>query len=87
MRITTTYFGPAELKNLYIATSRDRQRHSAGQTVGLVANRPNCNLLMHINSQSHFNISNVSSVAGGWNLCDRCSLYFGIIILYDFSLL
>ena len=26
MRITTTYFGPAELKNLYITTSRDWQR-------------------------------------------------------------
>ena len=26
MRITTTYFGPAELKNLYITTSRDGQR-------------------------------------------------------------
>ena len=26
MRITTTYFGPAELKNLYITTNRDRQR-------------------------------------------------------------
>ena len=26
MRITTTYFGPMELKNLYITTSRDQQR-------------------------------------------------------------
>ena len=26
MRITTTYFGPAELKYLCITTSRDRQR-------------------------------------------------------------
>ena len=32
MQITTTYFGPAELKNLYIMTSRDRQRmYSTGK--------------------------------------------------------
>ena len=52
MRITTTYFGPAELKNLNITTSRDRQRMyrtviQAGK-LALVANRPNCNWLMHI---------------------------------------
>ena len=55
MQITTR----GTKKSVY-STSRDRQRmyrtrtgarHSAGQTVALVANCPNCNLLMHIQLQ------------------------------------
>ena len=56
MRITTTFFGPAELK---ICILRPAATDSvcrptalsftaARQTVALVANRPNCNLLLHI---------------------------------------
>ena len=53
IRITNTYFSPAELKNLNITTSRGPTAyvahcHSAGQTVALVANRPNCNCHIHI---------------------------------------
>ena len=53
MRITTTYFGPTELKNLNISTSRGPTAyvthcHSAWPTVALMVNRPNCNCLIHI---------------------------------------
>ena len=53
MRIMTTYFGPAELKNLNITTSCGPTAyvthcHSAWPTVALVVNRPNCNCLIHI---------------------------------------
>ena len=48
MRITASYFGPAEQKNLNITTNRGPTAyvthcHSVGQTVALVANHPNCN--------------------------------------------
>ena len=47
IRITTAYFSPAELKNLYITTSHGLTAyvtycHAAGQTVALIANCPNC---------------------------------------------
>ena len=53
MRITTTYFGPLELKNLNITSSRVPTAyvthcHSAWPTVALVVNRANCNCLIHI---------------------------------------
>ena len=53
MRITTTYFGPAELKkSVYYDQPRPTAYvphcHSARQTVALVANRPNCNWHIHI---------------------------------------
>ena len=53
MRITTVYFGPAELKNLNSTTScgptvHVTHCHSAWQTIALVANGPNCNCLMYI---------------------------------------
>ena len=48
MQIKTAYFSPAELKNLYITTSRNQHRMYRSviqQTVALVANRPNGNWL------------------------------------------
>ena len=50
MRITTTYFGPAELKNLNITNSHGPTMYiahccSARQTVAHVANHPNYRLI------------------------------------------